>query len=325
MNPYTGASQALGGYDPALYRRMSGSGLINLGQGGGVIDSGGGGGDSGGGGGLSPGRSGPNVSFGPDNFMVANNVNPNMVGGITGLLGLLTGIPALGFVGRELAKRSNFTNDQAAMFGNVGLRDTTDPANLSGLLGQTATTGPTGTGGQAASAAASAAAAASAMGYSDAAIAAASQAAANAAVGGLSPAEAAALGSAAAQTVANDIDAVSASRGITQGAITSPVNAPDITTVDLGPAPDTGGGGGGEGIGGGDISGQSEGTPALAMGGLVDRVGGPNPPGPDDGTGMLQLGEYVIKKSAVKKYGQGLLDMINDGKIPAKKMKSLLG
>jgi hypothetical protein len=61
------------------------------------------------------------------------------------------------------------------------------------------------------------------------------------------------------------------------------------------------------------------------MGGLVDRVGGPNPPGPDDGAGMLQLGEYVIKKSAVKKYGQGLLDMINDGKIPAKKMKSLLG
>ena len=61
------------------------------------------------------------------------------------------------------------------------------------------------------------------------------------------------------------------------------------------------------------------------MGGPVDRVGGPNPPGPDDGAGMLQLGEYVIKKSAVKKYGQGLLDMINDGKIPAKKMKSLLG
>ena len=61
------------------------------------------------------------------------------------------------------------------------------------------------------------------------------------------------------------------------------------------------------------------------MGGLVDRVGGPNPAGPDDGAGMLQLGEYVIKKSAVKKYGKGLLDMINDAKIPAKKMKSLLG
>jgi hypothetical protein len=79
---------------------------------------------------------------------------------------------------------------------------------------------------------------------------------------------------------------------------------------------DSGGyGGGGDSFGGGEYN----------MGGLVDKVGGPNPAGPDDGTGMLQLGEYVIKKSAVKKYGAGLLGMINDGKIPAKKMKSLLG
>ena len=78
------------------------------------------------------------------------------------------------------------------------------------------------------------------------------------------------------------------------------------------------------GYGTGDTSG-GFGEGQYNMGGLVDRVGGPNPAGPDDGAGMLQLGEYVIKKSAVKKYGQGLLDMINDGKIPAKKMKSLLG
>ena len=83
-----------------------------------------------------------------------------------------------------------------------------------------------------------------------------------------------------------------------------------------------GGGYGGYSDGG---SSDSFGGGEYAMGGPVDRVGGPNPPGPDDGTGMLQLGEYVIKKSAVKKYGQGLLDMINDGKISAKKMKSLLG
>jgi hypothetical protein len=63
------------------------------------------------------------------------------------------------------------------------------------------------------------------------------------------------------------------------------------------------GGYGGDGIG-------------FAQGGLVDRVGGFNPAGPDDGAGYLQLGEYVIKKSAVDKYGQGLLDMINEGKIP---------
>jgi hypothetical protein len=82
------------------------------------------------------------------------------------------------------------------------------------------------------------------------------------------------------------------------------------------------GGYGGYSDGGGS---SSFGEGQYNMGGLVDKVGGPNPAGPDDGTGMLQLGEYVIKKSAVKKYGQGLLDMINDGKIPAKKMKSLLG
>jgi hypothetical protein len=87
----------------------------------------------------------------------------------------------------------------------------------------------------------------------------------------------------------------------------------------------TGGDGGGYGGysdgGGSDSFGEGQ----YNMGGPVDKVVGPNPPGPDDGAGMLQLGEYVIKKSAVKKYGQGLLDMINAGKIPSKKMKSLLG
>jgi hypothetical protein len=60
-------------------------------------------------------------------------------------------------------------------------------------------------------------------------------------------------------------------------------------------------------------------------GGIVDGLFGINPPGPDDGAGYLDRGEYVIKKSSVNKYGRGLLDMINEGKVPAKKMKSLLG
>jgi len=60
-------------------------------------------------------------------------------------------------------------------------------------------------------------------------------------------------------------------------------------------------------------------------GGMVDGLFGMNPPGPDDGAGYLDRGEYVIKKSSVDKYGKGLLDMINEGKVPAKKMKSLLG
>ena len=36
-------------------------------------------------------------------------------------------------------------------------------------------------------------------------------------------------------------------------------------------------------------------------------------PGPDDGYGALQDGEYVIKKAAVDKYGQEMLDAINNG------------
>jgi len=134
-----------------------------------------------------------------------------------------------------------------------------------------------------------------------------------------------------AQAMQSMQDAYNADMAAAQAAVDAAQNAQamqsmqDALNADTAAAQGGGGGGGGEGIGGGDISGQSEGTPALAMGGLVDRVGGPNPPGPDDGAGMLQIGEYVIKKSAVKKYGAGLLDMINNGKIPAKKMKSLLG
>ena len=60
----------------------------------------------------------------------------------------------------------------------------------------------------------------------------------------------------------------------------------------------------------------------MVHGGLMF---GMNPPGPDDGAVNLQKGEYVVKKSSVNKYGKGLLDMINEGKVPAKKMKSLLG
>ncbi len=65
----------------------------------------------------------------------------------------------------------------------------------------------------------------------------------------------------------------------------------------------------------------------MAKGGMVHGgvMFGMNPPGPDDGAVNLDIGEYVIKKSSVNKYGRGLLDMINEGKVPAKKMKSLLG
>jgi hypothetical protein len=86
-----------------------------------------------------------------------------------------------------------------------------------------------------------------------------------------------------------------------------------------------------DGYGSGDSAGFGGGTDSgsdgWANGGKVtkNRLKGPDPKGPDEGYGALLSGEYVIKKSAVDKYGAGLLNMINNGKIPAKKMKSLLG
>src|SRR3990172_7582779 len=54
----------------------------------------------------------------------------------------------------------------------------------------------------------------------------------------------------------------------------------------------------------------------TAMGGRARKsmLSGPKPAGPDDGYGKLKNGEYVIKPSAVKKYGKGLLGEINSGK-----------
>jgi hypothetical protein len=84
-------------------------------------------------------------------------------------------------------------------------------------------------------------------------------------------------------------------------------------------------GGGGDGNTGGGPGTGAPGDAAFAKGGMVRSLLGPDPQGPDDGMGYLDKGEYVIKKSSVNKYGTGLLDMINEGKVPAKKMKSLLG
>jgi hypothetical protein len=253
MNPYTGAGVAIGGYDPALYRRMSGSGLINLGGAGG---GGMGGGGMGGGGSGAP--SGPIAPTTPEEFAAQSARNQQINDFLTNISKVsLTGLISSGLVGLLGGKPQS-----PAPVEDVGTYFGKNPMNDFGFATQ---------------------------------------------------AEADAINAAAAQQEAQ------------QQSVNQALN--DLSArqeTQMNAAPDTGGGGG-EGIGGGDISGQSEGTPALAMGGLVDRVGGPNPPGPDDGAGMLQLGEYVIKKSAVKKYGQGLLDMINDGKIPAKKMKSLLG
>ena len=73
---------------------------------------------------------------------------------------------------------------------------------------------------------------------------------------------------------------------------------------------------------GGDAYG---GSYEFAKGGMVNmKPQMNNPPGPDDGYAALQNGEYVIRKSAVKKYGSNIFEQINAGRIPAQRLKSLL-
>ena len=81
-----------------------------------------------------------------------------------------------------------------------------------------------------------------------------------------------------------------------------------------------------DGGGGARAGGGATGGGYMAKGGMVTprQVKGPNPPGPDDGYTGLDIGEYVIKKSAVKKYGSNIFEQINAGKIPAQRLKSLL-
>ena len=81
-----------------------------------------------------------------------------------------------------------------------------------------------------------------------------------------------------------------------------------------------------DGGGGARAGGGATGGGYMAKGGMVTprQVKGPNPPGPDDGYAALDNGEYVIRKSAVKKYGSNIFEQINAGKIPAQRLKSLL-
>jgi len=90
----------------------------------------------------------------------------------------------------------------------------------------------------------------------------------------------------------------------------------------------SGDGGSGSGSGGGDggdYMGGFIGVPKFLQG-MATRQNtfGGNPAGPDDAYRKTQLGEYVIKKSAVQKYGRGLLDMINSESIPKTKLRGLL-
>jgi hypothetical protein len=287
MNPYTGANVAIGGYDPALYRRMSGSGLINLGGGnfGGFGGGGGGGGDGG-----AP--SGPIAPTTPEEFAAQSARNQQINDFLTNISKVsLTGLLSSGLVGLLGGKPQS-----PAAVEDVGTYFGVNPVNDFGFATQ------------------------------------AEADAINAALGGAYTGGFTSYESGVGNPGESYGGPTSSDTGV--GNPGESYGGPTSSDSGVGNPGESGGGPtssdsgvGNPGESGGGYGASGDGDSGYAKGGKVtkDRLKGPDPKGPDEGYGALLSGEYVIKKSAVKKYGQGLLDMINDGKIPAKKMKSLLG
>ena len=63
--------------------------------------------------------------------------------------------------------------------------------------------------------------------------------------------------------------------------------------------------------------GSKDATTGKARGGPIRRVAG-KPIGKDDGLIPAQRGEYVVRRSAVKKLGEKALNTINKGKLPGR-------
>lgn len=291
---------------------------------------------------------------------IAPNISALGVGIGATLLGLATGLP-LGLVASLVGRQNiantmnNANNRSAAQFNRdlvalqSGLSNT--PENVAALASmidslsaanqttQAATPGATGTGGQAAQAAAQAAAAAQAMGLSPAQQAAAAQAAVNSVLSGVPVSQAveSATGSMGVYSGGNFGDTLADNENPGQGSDSAAYGGGNFgdtvsdnsDSVGRSDGNDSGGGGGVSGSGSGDASDGggrgSDGSP-YAKGGKVtkNRLGGKDPVGPDDGYASLDIGEYVIRKSAVDKYGDEIFSLLNDRKISKKKLQSLL-
>lgn len=280
-----------------------------------------------------------------------SNISSGVVGALATGAGMLTGLP-LGLISsivgkNNIAKALTDASYNSAVAQNIAMvasqmgLDAKDPANSAAIssaidslssapTGTTAATpGLSGTGGNAAAAAQSAAANAIASGQTPAQAGIASQAAANAVMNGASQTQAEAIGAVAASQagIAQGGQGTTAAMGGGFGD-TSADNGDSTDSGDSsGGGGDSGGGsdssGGGD-SGGGDSSGGGDG--GYAKGGLVkkSKLKGKNPKGQDDGYAALDEGEYVVRQSAVKKYGIGLFDAINSGKISKQKIKGLL-
>ena len=279
VNPYMGAGQIMGGYDPSfqggydpgLYSRLTRSGLINTGGMGG-----------GGGGGSEPAAPSAWSSMTPAEQAAYYAANPTMAT-ITQLGQKAFGYTGLGALQR--AMQPGFVSDQSLI----------------------------------------------AMGINPAAYQAAKESFRASEIAAMNAGYPSAIDQ-NAQAMQSMQDAYNADMAAASGGFGGYGGTSSDTGVGN-PAESGGGptssesGVGNPGESGGGYGASGDGDSGYAKGGKVtkSRLKGPDPKGPDEGYGALLGGEYVIKKSAVNKYGTGLLDMINDGKIPAKKMKSLLG
>jgi len=93
----------------------------------------------------------------------------------------------------------------------------------------------------------------------------------------------------------------------------TPTLNPDAVAAMTGYGDGMGGGGGGS-YGGPGGAGFGGGSQAFNQGGMVtpERLMG-QAPAPDDGYGALKIGEHVITKEAVERYGRRMMDAINNG------------
>jgi len=300
------SNQVTGGYDPSLYSKF---GLLNPSsnyQYGDGLYGGGSGGD-----GISSGlgTSSPSDGQGVSSGMQSLGL------GLMGYSDLLSGFAPLSGLA-SLAGQSIADSQIDAM---TGVMDTIATMNALGIPVTVDANGnvvaaPTASDAVAADAAASAVAAANASASatqgSESDAAAASAAAAAEGDGGIS-------GGGGGGAVGSD-GSSSGDSGAAGGGGGGGVG-------DGGSSGGDGGSGGGGGDSGGEYMGGFIGMPKYIQG-MVTRQNtfGGNPEGPDDSYRKTQLGEYVIKKSAVQKYGRGLLDMINSESIPKTKLRGLL-
>jgi len=305
QSPYSYPSysnQVTGGYDPSLY---SGFGLLNPSYGNYQYN----GGDSiyGGGGAGGDGISSGSGTSSPSDGQGVSSGMQSLGLGMMGYGQSLGGLAPFGAISNAIGQSISDTQ-MDAMSNVMGVISAMNALGIAVTVDANGNVvaAPTANDTVAADAAASAVAAANAS--------------ASAAQGSESDSAAA-----AAAAAAGEGDGGVASDGASTGDSGATGGGGGGAVGDSGSSGDGGSGGGSGGGDGGDYMGGFIGVPKF-LEGMATRQNtfGDNPAGPDDAYRKTQLGEYVIKKSAVQKYGRGLLDMINSKSIPKTKLRGLL-